>query len=73
MYRDDLIRAAQAVQNLTNEALAEKSGLNVNTISAIRRGKQHVEVPTLQKVADALGLTMQQLFEPKQETQPIAA
>jgi transcriptional regulator with XRE-family HTH domain len=73
MYRDDLIRATQGAKNLTNEALADLSGLNVNTISAIRRGKEHVEVPTLKKVADALGLTMQQLFEPKAETDKVAA
>lgn len=73
MYRADLIRAAQGAKKLTNEALAELSGLNVNTISSIRRGKEHVEVPTLEKVANALGLSMQQLFEPKSEAESVAA
>ena len=63
MYRDDLIRAEQAAQNLTVEQLAEKSNLNKNTISNIRNGKESVELPSLQKVADALGLSMSELFQ----------
>lgn len=62
MYRDDLIRAAMGSQNITRAALAEKSGLNVNTITAICRGKENIEIPTLQKVANALGLEMADLF-----------
>lgn len=67
MYRDDLIRAAMGAQNMSQGALAEKSDLNPNTISAICRGKERIEIPTLKKVADALGLSMQELFTPKPE------
>jgi transcriptional regulator with XRE-family HTH domain len=73
MYRDDLIRAEMGRQNLARATLAEKAGLNINTVYAICRGKEHVEVPTLAKVAESLGLTMQQLFEPKPEAEAIAA
>lgn len=73
MYRDDLIRAEMGRQNLSRTALAEKAGLNVNTVSAICRGKEHVEVPTLERVAESLGLTMQQLFEPKPVAEAAAA
>ncbi len=73
MYRNDLIRAEMGRQNLSRAALAEKARLNVRTVSAICRGKEHVEVPTLEKVAESLGLTMQQLFEPKPETEALAA
>jgi len=77
MYRDDLIRAAMGAQNLSQAALAKQTRLNPNTISAICRGKETVEVPTLKKVADALGLSMGELFTPKaeqvQEEKPAAA
>lgn len=63
MYRDDLIRAEQAAQKLTVEQLADKTKLNKNTISDIRNGKESVELPSLQKVADALGLPMSSLFD----------
>ena len=71
-YRDDLIRAAQAALKKTNEDLAELSGLSVGTISAIRNGGD-ARVSSLRKVASALGVPMQQLFEPKQEADRAAA
>lgn len=73
MYRADLIRAEMGKQNLSRAALAAKARLNVNTVAAICRGKEHVEVPTLERVAESLGLTMQQLFEPEQEVEATAA
>ena len=66
MYRNDKIRGKQAELGLSNEELAEKAGVNPNTVSAIRSGKV-VRTDTLQKVADALGLTMEELFTPKTE------
>ena len=69
MYRADLIRAEMGRQNLSRAALAARSHLNVNTVAAICRGKERVEVPTLARVADSLGLTMQQLFEPSPQTE----
>lgn len=73
MYRADLIRAEMGRQNLSRAALAAKSRLNVNTVGAICRGKERVEVPTLARVADSLGLTMQQLFEPEQRAERATA
>lgn len=69
MYRADLIRAEMGRQNLSRAALAAKARLNVNTVSAICRGKERVEVPTLARVAGSLGLTMQQLFEPSPQAE----
>lgn len=73
MYRVDLILAEMERQRLSRAALAVKAQLNVNTVSAICSGKEHVEVPTLERLADTLGLTMQQLFEPKQIAESGAA
>lgn len=71
-YRDDLIRAAQAALKKTNEELAELSGLSVGTISAIRNGGD-ARVSSLRKVASALGVPMQQLFEPKPHIEAASA
>jgi transcriptional regulator with XRE-family HTH domain len=62
-YRTDVINGAMGAQRLTNEAVAEKAGVAPKTVSAVRNGDPNVGVPTLKKIADALGLTMQQIFE----------
>jgi transcriptional regulator with XRE-family HTH domain len=67
MYRNDKIRGRQAELGWSNEDLAVKADVNVNTISAIRNGKT-VRTDTLQKVTAALDLTMAEVFEPKPET-----
>lgn len=72
-YRVDLINGAMGSQRLTNKLLAEKTGLAIPTVSTIRNGHTNVTLPSLIAVADALGLSMQQLFEPKQEAKPHAA
>lgn len=74
-YRDDLIRQAMAAHRprMTSECLAEKAGLSRGTISAIINGSPAVRFSSLKAVADALKLPMQQLFEPKQETERAAA
>lgn len=66
-YRTDLINAAMGAQRMTAEQLAEKTGIGLTTISVIRNGHPNPTYTTLKKVADALGLTMQDLFTPKPE------
>ena len=68
-YRADLIRAAMASKEppWTNEILADKAGLSMGTISAIRNGSPSVQLGSLIAIATALGLTLQELFEPKAE------
>jgi transcriptional regulator with XRE-family HTH domain len=65
MYRDDIIRAAMGAQRLSRAKLAKKSGLNVNTVSDICRGKLDIKLPSLIKVANTLRLDLPELFEPK--------
>jgi len=55
---------------MTAEQLAEKTGLGLTTISAIRNGHPNPKTTTLQKVAEALGLTLAELFTPKAEPEP---
>lgn len=72
IYRDDLIRAKKAARKLTNEQIATKSGLHINTVREICNGKENIELPSLQKVANALGLSMSSLFDSKTTLQKVA-
>jgi len=65
MYRTDLINAAMGARRMTNPQLAQKADLDPATISKIRNGDPKVKLPSLCAVADALGLSMEELFTPK--------
>ena len=69
MYRDDKIRGRQAEKNWSNEVLAEKAGVNINTITAVRAGKP-VSLSTLAKITEPLELTLYEIFEPRPEAEP---
>lgn len=64
-YRTDVIRAEMARLQLTNELLAEKTGLSAGTISAVRNGSKRVMLSSLVAIAAALDIELQRLFEPK--------
>lgn len=73
MYRDDKIRGRQAELGLSVHEVAARAGVNVNTLTAIRKGKK-VKVDTLEKVVIlGLGMTMAEVFEPKPEVSSAAA
>jgi DNA-binding Xre family transcriptional regulator len=67
MYRKEKIRGKQAELGLTNDELAARAEVGVNTVSAIRNGKS-VTTDNLEKVINALGLHPAEVFEPKPET-----
>lgn len=63
LYRDDLIRGAQAAKNYTLKDLAKKTGITSGTLSLIRQGKaKDVKVSTLLSICSALDLTMIDIF-----------
>lgn len=64
-YRIDLINAAMGARRLTNEAVARKARVGVQTVSKIRNGDASVGYMTLKKVVEALGLTVAEVSEPK--------
>lgn len=64
------IRVEMAQQDVNQSELAKKSGLNPNTISAICRGEV-VTTATLKKFADALGVTLAQLFAEDSAESPV--
>ena len=64
MYRDDKIRAAQAAKNWTDEQLAEAAGLGRTTVLMVTNGKaEDPKLSTLSAIADALGLSLSEIFE----------
>jgi len=57
------LREIRAERGVSIRALAEKSGLNVNTISLIENGKSSPSVSTLQQAAAALDVPITAFFE----------
>ncbi len=63
------LRALRNKHNFSLRALADASGLNVNTLSLIENGKTSPSVSTLQQIAQALAVPIVAFFEteaPKQ-------
>ncbi|NTW97739.1 MAG: cupin domain-containing protein [Oscillochloris sp.] len=58
------LRSLREGRQLSIRALAEASGLAVNTLSLIENGKTSPSVSTLQQVAVALGVPITSFFEP---------
>lgn len=57
------IREIRTSQGLSLRVVAEKSGLNINTLSLIENGKTSPSVSTLQQLAVALDVQVIQFFE----------
>jgi len=57
------LRKLRSERNLSIRALAEKSGLAVNTLSLIENGKTSPSVSTLQQIAITLGVPITAFFE----------
>ena len=68
-YRNDRIRSAMAAHEppLTTEQLADLSKQSRTTISKITNGSPFIRLISLIAVADALGLSMRELFTPREE------
>ena len=60
------LRVLRAGAGLSIRALAELSGLNVNTLSLIENGKTSPSVSTLQQLAGALGVPVTEFFVTEQ-------
>ena len=66
------LRALRNRQRLSLRALAEKSGLNANTLSLIENDKSSPSVATLQQAAAALGVPITAFFGTSADTQRVA-
>lgn len=65
------LRMLRAGASLSLRALAEKSGLNANTLSLIENGKTSPSVSTLQQLASALRVPVTEFFVVEQENKTV--
>jgi len=64
------IRQYRLQRNLTKEALALSSGLNVSFLGDVERGIKKPSIETLEKLLDAMCLTFQEFFNFETEIKP---
>lgn len=57
------IKALRKSKGLSQEKFALKMGLHRTYIGAIERGERNVSFLNLQRIANALGITLSELFE----------
>ena len=61
-YRNELILGAMRNQKLTVDAVAKTAGVAPKSVVAIRGGDPNVQLLTLKKVVEAVGLKMEEIF-----------
>ena len=64
------VKYYRELRGLTQEALAEKLDVNVNSMSYIERGINFIKSDTLDKLCRVLDVTPKQLFDFNYNTQP---
>ena len=57
------VRDLRRARNLSQEALAERCGLDRTYISGIERGKRNVSLQNIEVLAKAFGVTLSALFK----------
>ncbi|ETT65830.1 helix-turn-helix transcriptional regulator [Paenibacillus sp. FSL H8-0457] len=57
------IRAFRKLKGLTQQELAERSGISLAVLGAIERGNRRAEEQMLVQIADVLEITLQELKE----------
>ena len=65
----DIIRAmadARIAQNLTQKALAERTGINQADISKLENGTRNPSLKLLKRLADGMDMELKLVFTPKQ-------
>jgi transcriptional regulator with XRE-family HTH domain len=58
------IRELRYARELTQEDLAERSGMNVVQISHLERGRNEAKISTILRLAKAFGITASELLKP---------
>ncbi|GIP01461.1 helix-turn-helix transcriptional regulator [Paenibacillus sp. FSL W8-0187] len=57
------IRAFRKLKGLTQQELAERTGISLAVLGAIERGNRRAEEQMLAQIADVLEITLQELKE----------
>ena len=65
------LRAIRSQQNFSLRVLAEKSGVSINALSLIEKGKSSPSVSTLQRLAIALDVPIADFFSAESEKQDV--
>jgi transcriptional regulator with XRE-family HTH domain len=65
MFRPDWLREKRKELGLSREELAEKIGVSFNSIRFYEEGNRRPAIHTLEKLAKALGVKMDDLFNGK--------
>jgi transcriptional regulator with XRE-family HTH domain len=63
------LRRAREVQQLSQEELAEKSGLHRTYISQVERGVRNVSIDNLEHLAQSVGLPLWHMIRPPPEAE----
>lgn len=58
----DRIRNIRKQQGMSQELLGERSGLHTNYIGQVERGEKNVTVESLERIANGLNISLEQLF-----------
>src|SRR5438874_11512688 len=64
------LRAIRVARRRTLREVAERAGLSESFLSQVERGRASGSIASLRRIADGLGVTMADLFQPSGLTQP---
>jgi transcriptional regulator with XRE-family HTH domain len=56
------VRSLRTSRGMTTRGLAREAGISTETLNAIEHGRRQVQVRTLQKLAEALGVQVKDFF-----------
>jgi transcriptional regulator with XRE-family HTH domain len=59
------LRALRRFRRCTLRTIAERSGLSESFLSQVERGRSSASIASLRRIAEALGVTIADLFEPE--------
>jgi transcriptional regulator with XRE-family HTH domain len=59
------LRTLRRFRRCTLQTVAARSGLSESFLSQVERGRSNASIASLRRIADALGVTMADLFEPE--------
>src|SRR5438067_13234200 len=64
------LRAIRGLRRATLRTIAERAGLSESFLSQVERGRASASIASLRRIADGLGVTIADLFQPTGLPQP---